>query len=59
VHSGPDPVTALVLQRELDYSFSSIDQVTRNESSWNYIRGLARTHPETTQRVIDKYGNTI
>lgn len=54
VHSGPDPVTSLVLNRELDYAFASLDIVSKNESSWNYIRGLSRFHPECVERVTEK-----
>lgn len=29
-----------ILERELEYTLNAIKKVTRNESSWNYLRGL-------------------
>jgi protein farnesyltransferase/geranylgeranyltransferase type-1 subunit alpha len=47
VHRNPlEPINKHILQRELEYSMQSILLVANNESSWNYLRGLARFHPE-------------
>jgi hypothetical protein len=54
IHNGPEPVTDQVLQRELDYVFTSFDKVKKNESSWNYLRGLVRYHPDIKQEVTEK-----
>lgn len=55
MHSGPEPVTPSILVREMEYTFNSILKVAKNESSWNYLRGLSRMHPETVDRIIEKY----
>lgn len=51
VHSGPEAITEAVLARELDFTTRNILSVKKNESSWNYLRGLARFHPELTASV--------
>ena len=48
-------MTRTVLARELKYVLLSIDSVSKNESSWNYLRGLANYHPELKEEIILKY----
>lgn len=52
-------MTHAVLARELKYVFLSIDSVSKNESSWNYLRGLASYHPELNEEIILKYVNDM
>ena len=57
VHRGGASVTPLppdVVQRELDFALAAIDRVSKNESAWNYVRGLARYHPESLPRIRAK-----
>eukprot|EP00981_Chlorochromonas_danica_P012655 scaffold5245_cov183-Ochromonas_danica.AAC.6 len=62
VHQGPEGVTPAILERELNYAVNSINLVKKNESSWNYLRGLARLHPElkevVSQRVEELVNST-
>jgi hypothetical protein len=39
-------LTPAVLQREVAYTLSSLQRVALNESAWNYLRGLYKTHAE-------------
>jgi hypothetical protein len=39
-------VSGAVLQREAGFVAASLSSVSLNESAWNYLRGLARAHPE-------------
>lgn len=57
VHNGGPsdaPLAADILQRELAFAFSAIDKVTKNESVWNYVRGLTKFHPACVDQVISK-----
>mmetsp|Transcript_957 Transcript_957/g.1058 ORF Transcript_957/g.1058 Transcript_957/m.1058 type:complete len:306 (+) Transcript_957:129-1046(+) len=54
VHNGPDPVTSQILEREVLYTFKSIDTCINNESSWNYLRGLSKYHPELVNQIKAK-----
>jgi hypothetical protein len=46
------PPTVEIIQSELEYVFQSIMKVKKNESSWNYLRGLVNFHPEITEQVL-------
>ena len=48
------PLAAEVMQQELTFAFGAVDKVTKNESAWNYIRGLAKFHPECIPEVLRK-----
>jgi hypothetical protein len=39
-------LTTAVLQREVAYTLASLQRVSLNESAWNYLRGLYKTHRE-------------
>jgi len=52
VHSGPEMLTQEVLDRELEYCVASLAQVTLNESAWNYLRGLHKTHSAELHEAI-------
>ncbi|RYH28573.1 hypothetical protein EON65_11670 [archaeon] len=51
---GDRVVTSEVLQREIEYVWQSIFTVKKNESSWNYLRGLIRYHPEIKKQMMEK-----
>ena len=57
VHRGGSSATQLpadVVQRELGFAFAAIGRVSKNESAWNYVRGLARFHPESVPQIRAK-----
>lgn len=47
------PPSHEIIQGELAYTFQSIENVKKNESSWNYLRGLVNFHPEVVDQVIN------
>eukprot|EP01031_Cornospumella_fuschlensis_P034765 gene34765-42099_t len=49
-----DYVWQKILAREIDYVWQSIFTVKKNESSWNYLRGLIRFHPEIKKPMMEK-----
>ena len=52
MHSGPEMLTQEVLNRELEFTVASLAQVTLNESAWNYLRGLHKTHNAELHEII-------
>mgnify|MGYP006198924589 FL=1 len=52
MHSGPELLTQEVLNRELEFTVASLAQVTLNESAWNYLRGLHKTHNAELHEII-------
>ncbi len=46
VHSGPEMLSDAALHREVQFALTSLQSVTLNESAWNYLRGLYKTHRE-------------
>lgn len=53
VHSGPENVTDEVLARELEFTWGWIYCAVYNESAWNYLRGLWKSHPELQSAILD------
>lgn len=51
VHCAPNRPP---LETEVEYAFTNLEGVQLNESAWNYIRGLARQHPELKSLVKDR-----
>ena len=45
-------LTQEVLNRELEFTVASLAQVTLNESAWNYLRGLHKTHNAELHEII-------
>jgi hypothetical protein len=43
-----------MIEREVEYTYQSILKVKKNESSWNYLRGLVNYHPEIKDSVVKK-----
>ncbi len=55
VHLNPlNPPNANALTREIEFSFAAIDKVKKNESAWNYLRGLVFKYNETVQPVLER-----
>lgn len=52
MHERPEGATDAVLQDELVYVYASLRSVKKNESAWNYLRGLANYHPELVSGII-------
>lgn len=52
VHQGPEMITTEVVHREVAYAWESLQSVTLNESAWNYLRGLAKTHREEAWALV-------
>lgn len=53
-------VTTELVQREIQYVWAALQDVTLNESAWNYLRGLARTHSEEARAAVkDRYVPTV
>lgn len=48
-------ITEDILQQEVDYSFECIDKVKKNESAWNYLRGMTNKYPSVKEAVLDRY----
>lgn len=42
---GPGAISAAVLDREVKYTHSHVQDVQYNESAWNYLRGLVEAYP--------------
>ena len=60
MHQGPEMVTTELVQREIQYVWAALQDVTLNESAWNYLRGLARTHSEEARAAVkDRYVPTV
>lgn len=45
-------ITPEILQREIDYTFSAIEKVKKNESAWNYLRGVALKYFDFTEGIL-------
>lgn len=54
MHHGPEGITEDILNREMDFCFSSLDKLKQNESAWNYLRGLEQYHPALKQPISRK-----
>lgn len=54
MHSGPEPITPEVLAWEVAFTMACISKVKKNESSWNYLRGLARAHLELKASITEQ-----
>ena len=52
MHSGPEMLTEQVLQREVTFTCDALARVSLNESAWNYLRGLHKTHFEELHETI-------
>jgi hypothetical protein len=48
------PVTEDVIHREIDYTLQIIQKVKKNESPWNYLRGLAFKYDTARQTILVK-----
>eukprot|EP01038_Epipyxis_sp_PR26KG_P008027 gene8027-10876_t len=59
VHNGPEMLSDETVLRELEFCFNSINKVKRNESAWNYLRGLSNFHPEIFESIIDRLNEFI
>jgi hypothetical protein len=44
-----------IIKEEINYSFDSILKIKNNESSWNYLRGLAKFHIEFKSEILDRF----
>jgi protein farnesyltransferase/geranylgeranyltransferase type-1 subunit alpha len=48
LHHGAKPsqsqtqLSQEIIERELSFVFTSLDKASKNESAWNYLRGLLR-----------------
>ena len=38
----------------MNYAFTSLETVSKNESAWNYLYGLIRYHPESIPTILEK-----
>ena len=47
-------LSSSVLQQEMNYAFTSLQTVSKNESAWNYLYGIIRFHPESIPTILDK-----
>ena len=47
-----------ILENELKFTFNSIQTIKFNESSWNYLRGLANKYPEI-KNYIKEFCSTL
>lgn len=60
MHTRPDqPVTEDILQREIAYSFACIEKVKKNESVWNYLRGMTNKYPSIRPAVTERCSELI
>ena len=48
------PIPSDILQRELLFTYEMINKASKNESAWNYLRGLAKYHTELIHEIIKK-----
>ena len=47
-------MSSSVLQQEMNYAFTALKTVSKNESAWNYLYGIIKFHPESIPTILDK-----
>lgn len=53
IHENPVGISDEVVESELKYTTDQIALVTKNESAWNYLRGLANKHPQILSKLCE------